>query len=178
MLLDLKALTEPREHLERTYPASAFDATDDFAVADPVALNLDVEKVRDGYRLAGRVTTRLRVPCCRCVEPCDTSLDAAFDLRYVPQERNTGTGEAEIAEDDLSTAFYRDEQIDLGQLMREQFYLGLPMKPLCREDCCGLCSVCGANLNVAKCGCSAEWHDPRLAVLEGLLHGRTEKDQT
>ena len=52
---------------------------------------------------------------------------------------NTGEGEREIEEDDLTTAFYENDEIDLGQLMREQFYLALPMKPLCRDDCQGLC---------------------------------------
>ena len=55
-----------------------------------------------------------------------------FDLRYQPHALNPGDDEREIEEDDLSTAFYEDEEIDLGQLMREQFYLSLPMKPLCR----------------------------------------------
>jgi uncharacterized protein len=49
----------------------------------------------------------------------------------------------------LTTAFYENDVIDLGQLMREQFYLSLPMKPLCRDDCRGLCAVCGENLNLA-----------------------------
>ena len=47
--------------------------------------------------------------------------------------RNTGEGEREVEEDDLTTAFYENDEIDLGQLMREQFYLSLPMKPLCRR---------------------------------------------
>jgi uncharacterized protein len=52
--------------------------------------------------------------------------------------------------------------------MREQMYLALPMKPLCRDDCRGLCPTCGANLNLAACGCKNEWEDPRLAVLRKL----------
>ena len=58
---------------------------------------------------------------------------SAFDLRYQPHAVNTGEGEREIEEDDLTTAFYENDEIDLGQLMREQFYLALPMKPLCRR---------------------------------------------
>ena len=173
MLLDLRMLAEPRERLERTYPASDFEATDDFAVAADVAFSCDVDRLHDGYRLVGRLTTRLRVACCRCVERCETPVDTAFDLRYLPQDRNTGDGESEIGDDDLSTAFYRDEQIDLGQLMREQFCLALPMKPLCRAECRGLCSVCGRNLNVSQCGCSAEWQDSKLDTLKGLLDRKT-----
>ena len=169
MLLDLKALRRPRVHLERTYPPSVFEVTDEFIVGKPVELVCEVEKIRDWYQLAGHLSTRLRVQCCRCGEGCDTDLDVAFDLRYVSEALSTGTNDAEIDNEDLTVAFYRDDQIDLRQLISEQFYLGLPMKPLCQEDCRGLCAACGKNLNFADCGCSVEWRDPRLAALDGLL---------
>ena len=169
MLLDLKTLGESRVHLERTYPPSAFEATDEFIVGKPVELVCEVEKIRDWYQLAGHLSTRLRVQCCRCGEGCHTDLDVAFDLRYVSEALSTGTNDAEIDNEDLTVAFYRDDQIDLRQLISEQFYLGLPMKPLCQEDCRGLCAACGKNLNFADCGCSVEWRDPRLAALDGLL---------
>jgi uncharacterized protein len=98
-------------------------------------------------------------------------VDAAFDLRYVPHSENTGgEGEAEreIEEDDLTTAYYRDETIDLGELVREQFYLALPMKPLCAEACKGLCPQCGMNLNQGTCDCRLEWQDPRFEALKAL----------
>ena len=169
MLLDLRTLGESRVHLERTYPPLAFEATDEFIVGKPVEQVCEVEKIRDWYQLAGHLSTRLRVQCCRCGEGCDTDLDVAFDLRYVSEALSTGTNDAEIDNEDLTVAFYRDDQIDLRQLISEQFYLGLPMKPLCQEDCRGLCAACGKNLNSADCGCSVEWRDPRLAVLDGLL---------
>ena len=50
--------------------------------------------------------------------------------------------------------------------MREQFYLALPMKPLCRDDCRGLCSMCGANLNRSTCDCKHDFADPRFAALK------------
>ena len=74
-------------------------------------------------------------------------------------------GEREVEEEDLETSYYRDDQIDLNELLREQFYLALPMKPLCREDCTGLCPQCGTNLNTGTCACAPQWEDPRLAPL-------------
>ena len=65
--------------------------------------------------------------------------------------------------------FYRDEQIDLNELLREQFYLALPMKPLCSEGCKGICPQCGTNRNAANCDCSPQWEDPRMAGLKTLL---------
>ena len=101
----------------------------------------DIFKDKAHFRLVGSVATTLELPCGRCLEPFTLPVDASFDLRYQPHAANTGEGEREIEEDDLSTAFYENETIDLGQLMREQFYLALPMKPLCGEDCRGLCTA-------------------------------------
>ena len=68
--------------------------------------------------------------------------------------------EREVEDEDLETSYYRDDQIDLNELLREQFYLALPMKPLCREDCTGLCPQCGTNLNTGRVHCAPEWEDP------------------
>jgi uncharacterized protein len=95
-------------------------------------------------------------------------VDAAFDLRYQPHTENTGEGEREIEEDDLTTAFYQNDEIDLEHLMREQFYLVLPMKPLCTDDCKGLCVMCGTNLNRGTCDCKRDFDDPRFDALRAL----------
>lgn len=174
MLLDLSRMREPLERIERTYPRSAFDASDDYAVTTEVALAFEIHKARDRYRLVGTLRATLHLACSRCLEAYPLPVDAAFDLRYLPQAVNAGEGEREVEEDDLSTAFYRDETIDLGDLVREQFYLALPMKPLCREDCRGLCPHCGTNLNRDACACAGRWEDPRLAALRSLLDRRKD----
>jgi uncharacterized protein len=102
------------------------------------------------------------------VEPFTLPVAAEFDLRYQPHTANVGEGEREVEEDDLTTAFYENDQIDLGLLMQEQFYLSLPMKPLCDNDCKGLCPTCGTNRNRGTCDCHTDWEDPRLAVLKTL----------
>ena len=133
-----------------------------------MSLSFDIFKDKAHFCLVGTIATTLELPCGRCLEPFTLPVDASFDLRYQPHAANTGEGEREIEEDDLSTAFYENETIDLGQLMREQFYLALPMKPLCAENCLGLCTLCGTNLNHGTCTCRREWEDPRLAVLKAL----------
>ena len=171
MLLDLNKLRGAREHVERTLPPAAFDPRDpEYAVAAPVELVMDVQRQgADAFSVTGHARTRLRVDCSRCIEPFEVPIDAAFDLRYVPQEANAGEGEREVGEEDLSTAFYREGMLDVVDLLREQFVLALPMKPLCREACRGLCPQCGTNLNHAQCACAPAWEDPRLAPLKSLL---------
>ena len=169
MLLDLRKVRSTRERYEKVYQLDAFSKDGEtFTVSAPVALAFDVFKDKAQFRLIGSVKTTLELTCSRCLEPFRWPVDAQFDLRYQPHAHNTGEVEREIEEDDLSTAFYEEEEIDLGQLMREQFYLSLPMKPLCREDCQGLCLVCGTNLNRGICSCKRDWEDPRLAALRLL----------
>ena len=171
MRLDLSQIRTALERYEKVYQPEAFssvfrDDPDTFQVVSPVSLAFDIHRNQQQFRLAGGVTATLELPCSRCLEAFTLPVDAPFDLRYQPHTLNAGEGEREIEEDDLTTAFYDDEQIDLGQLMREQFYLALPMKPLCREDCRGLCAVCGTNLNRGTCLCSTRWEDPRFAALK------------
>jgi uncharacterized protein len=169
LALNLARIRTAHEAFEQVYdPAAVATAEDGFAVVAPVALAFDIHKSGTQFRLVGSLKTTLQLPCSRCLEPLTWSVDATFDLKYQPRELNTGEGEREVAADDLTTAFYENDTIDLGQLMREQFYLSLPMKPLCSEECLGLCSQCGTNLNRDTCGCAREWEDPRFAALRSM----------
>src|SRR5262252_3907895 len=168
LALDLSKIRTAQERFERVYQPDQLPADDDFRIVAPVSLAFDVFKDKQQFRLAGEVKTTLELACSRCLEPFSMPVDQTFDLRYQPHAHNTGEGEREIEEDDLTTAFYENDEIDLGQLMREQFYLALPMKPLCTEACEGLCPVCGKNLNRESCDCKRNWDDPRMAALREL----------
>jgi len=170
MLLNLARIRVPHTEFEEVYAPELFHTGDDdvYRVAAPVTLRMDIDKTGVRFRLTGRVTTVLQLPCSRCLEPFPWPVDATFDLIYQPQTANTGEGEREVEEEDLGIGFYNNNEIDLGQLMREQFYLALPMKPLCADDCRGLCPICGTNLNKGTCECKREWEDPRLSVLKKL----------
>jgi uncharacterized protein len=170
-------------HLDRTFEPAQFDTPEareeDYRVVAPVRLVMNVHKDRDAYRVTGQVQTRLQLDCGRCLEAFEIPVDSVFELRYVPVSAATsgqeaaGRGgdaeEAEVAEDDLTTAYYKDETLDLGELMHEQFVLAVPMKPLCSDACKGLCPECGTNLNKGTCDCTPTWTDPRLAGLQDIL---------
>lgn len=176
LLFDVGHVRDRESRVERSYRAEqlARDAggqaqDESYRVIAPVELAFDVHKDNRHFRLTGRVSTTLEVTCGRCLEPFQRDVDEAFDLLYLPQSENKGEGELEIEGEDLSTAYYQGEVIDLWQLMREQFYLSLPMKLLCSDACRGLCPDCGTNLNLRTCDCRHDWDDPRLAVLRTLL---------
>jgi uncharacterized protein len=178
MQLSLRSLQDAHEHFEKQFEASVFPAAPDasgttedepFRVASPVTLSFDIDRQETGrYRVAGQLTGELELTCSRCIEPFTLPVVADVDLRYVPRVENAGDGEREVQEDDLSTSFYDNGEIDLLQLMMEQFQLALPMKPLCTETCKGLCPQCGTNLNTGTCDCSQKWEDPRLAALRAM----------
>lgn len=167
MQLDLGRIRQAQERFERTFaPSDVSTGEEVYRVVAPVHLAFDIHKDKQNFRLVGTVRTELELPCSRCLEPFRLPVDASFDQRYLPQVEASGEDETEVAQEDLETSFYTDEQIDLKELMREQFYLVLPMKPLCREDCSGLCPQCGTNLNTGTCDCGPVWTDPRLAALK------------
>lgn len=167
--LNLAKIRSAEEHFEREYAPGALNGEKDaYAIVAPVSLVFDIRKDKDKFHLVGRVKTTLEMPCSRCLEPFRIDVDAPFDLRYQPHAEHHGAGEREIEADDIDTAFYENDEIDLGQLMQEQFYLALPMKPLCKDDCKGLCPHCGTNLNKSTCDCHTHWEDPRLAALRAL----------
>ena len=177
MRLDLSHIRQPETVVDRTYGPDQFAAQDDYRVVEPAHLQAVAHKDQDRFRVVGRVTTTLELACGRCLEPYRIPVDASFDLRYLPQTAATADGgESEVADDDLSTSFYQDDAIDLAQLLQEQFYLALPMKPLCGPDCKGLCSACGTNLNVETCGCDTTWVDPRMDALKALIPNRKNDD--
>ena len=176
MLLDLTQL-HARHHVERDFAPDAFEPQDpDYRVIAPVSLVMDVDKAGGGvFKVSGTVKARLELECGRCLEPFEIPVDSSFDLRYVPATaENAAEPEREIGDDDLATTYYKEGSLDVIDLLREQFQLALPMKPLCSEGCKGLCPECGTNLNRAQCDCTHQWEDPRLAALKGLLKPEKE----
>jgi uncharacterized protein len=180
MRLDLSHIRQAETAFLRQYEPSAFAGDDeDYRVVAPVSLEFTIHKDHDRFRLVGTVATTLELACSRCLEPFTRPVNATFDLRYLPQgaaSDEAASDESETRDDDVSTTFYQDEAIDLSELLREQFYLVLPMKPLCSESCKGLCPECGVNLNVETCACQPLWEDPRLAALKALITDRKPDD--
>jgi uncharacterized protein len=169
MILHLNRFRSPLERVERTFQPEEFRSEgDDFRVVSPVDFAADVHKDGRKFRLVGSVAGTLETPCSRCLEPYTFPVKASFDLLFLPHADAPVEGETEVNDDDVGVSFYRDDEINLGEVMREQFYLAMPMKPLCRADCQGLCPVCGNNRNLAPCDCKSDWIDPRLEALRNL----------
>lgn len=169
MILDLRRLAGGVEQVSRRFEPATFDiSSDDFRIVAPVVLVAEAYKTGSNVRLVGRLTTTLEVACSRCLEPLAVPVEAALDLLFLPAVLHADDGERETNDEDVGVSFYQNDQIDLGEVIREQCYLAVPMKPLCREDCQGLCPVCGINRNREACSCQHAWVDPRLDVLRRI----------
>jgi uncharacterized protein len=169
LLLDVARLREGSDPLERTIAASELAPEEDYRVVAPVVLEATVAKDKAKVRIVGHASTTLEFACSRCLDGFEMPVDARFDLLYLPAVESHDAEEIEVREEDINTAFYKEGVIDLAELLHEQLYLMLPMKPLCRESCQGLCPVCGINRNVTTCSCETRWEDPRFAGLKALL---------
>jgi uncharacterized protein len=175
MRLELSHIRQPETDFHRVFqPADIASGGEDYRVTAPVDLRMTIHKDHDRFRLVGTVKTELELQCSRCLEPFVMPVDREFDLRYLPHGAAEADVEgdddgAEVEDDDVAVTFYRDDVLDLNELLREQFYLALPMKPLHADDCKGICPQCGTNRNVAPCDCNPHWEDPRLAGLKTLL---------
>lgn len=130
----------------------------------------------NSVHVRGRVQARLRLQCGRCLEGFEMPVAADLDLFYLPRAKEQQPGEEEddvrLSDHDMVVAYYDGDRLDLGEMLREQFFLDVPLRRVCRDACKGLCPVCGTNRTVTECGCPEPVSaDPRLAVL-GKLFGK------
>ncbi|MDX6693112.1 MAG: hypothetical protein QOF02_715 [Blastocatellia bacterium] len=119
-------------------------------------------------RLRGSVTARAEVDCDRCLKSVAVPIETEFDLTYIPASIYVEQETAELQEADLLVSVYEGGAIDVDEIVREQILLALPEQVLCREECHGLCPVCGTDRNIGGCACEEKVVDPRWAALKDL----------
>lgn len=133
----------------------------------PVRWRGRVTAAEPGFYLRARLDYEQTLRCDRCLAPMAQVAGADVELLLVPEPEPTGD-EIELSEGDLGVAYVEGEVFDTRPLLIEQLQLGVPMKPVCRPECRGLCAVCGADLNAGDCGCKQETKDPRWADLAAI----------
>lgn len=131
-----------------------------------------------GNRIFVRVKAETvgEVNCSRCLESFRMPVALDFEEEYRPGQVLPGReGEEQEEEDGKTFSVYQGDEIDLTEPIRQNLLLEIPMKPVCRPDCKGLCPSCGKNWNEGPCECEKETGDPRFAVLRGLFDGKDKK---
>jgi len=137
--------------------------------AEKVRVEGRLRKLKKGYHLRSRVITALVLTCSRCLDRFVFKVDVPLSVIYTDKLPRTQPREKCMDEKDVSLSYYNGDEIQIDDDVIGVIVLSIPMKPLCKEDCKGLCPVCGANLNREKCNCELEQIDPRLEKLKLLL---------
>lgn len=136
--------------------------------------DLPAEYLADG---SSRFTADLT--CSRCAEPYPFASASDFHLRFRPRPQVAREGEEiEVTPDELDIEFYTDRAISLRHLATEQIQLSIPMKPLCLEQCLGLCPTCGANRNREDCSCETSIADERWGALHNIREQIAKKRES
>lgn len=137
---------------------------------EPVQCEGSIDSTPSGFVLRMQLSYRQHLGCVRCLKDLEQELEAEIDLLVGVADDDDPQASAELeelGEDDLGVLILDSPRLDTSTLVVEQVVLGLPMKPLCREDCAGLCGQCGADLGEGPCDCNPQV-DPRWAALANL----------
>lgn len=141
----------------------------------PVALRLS--NIGQSKALVqGNARFTLVLACDRCLRDVDYTFDLSFDSVVVSPDYAGGdmvSGDSTEYEED-SPALMEGYHLNVDELVRDELLLNWPMKILCREDCKGICKVCGRNLNEGDCGCDDFVPDPRMAAIKDLFNANKE----
>jgi uncharacterized protein len=118
------------------------------AFCGPLEARLEAVYQDGKFQVKGSLRANVVLDCSRCLKSFTFSLEGEYEDEW-PADNNT--------------------ELDADELLREMYYTGLPLKPLCDEACLGLCTVCGENRNEKQCGCHVDEVDHRLSILKKLL---------
>ena len=137
-------------------------------IRGPVTGSLKINKAGHQVLVRGRVSGEVRLACARCLKDFTTAIEERVDIELRPVfDLDRAAQERELGSDDLNVEFFSGEALDAGHLAAEQISLAIPMKPLCQDDCGGICPKCGADRTLGACGCVPET-DPRWSALKDL----------
>jgi len=170
---DITAVPKDLEYAEDAADLNARLASGapDYRMASPVRVAASYYRAGLDVYLSGTLGGAVTGVCGRCAEEFGFSIDTPMRLVLSPRAAETSKDGA-LAADDLALSFYEGKEIDLAPLVHEQILLALPTRPLCAENCRGLCPSCGRNLNLEPCPCATTDAPTRLAVLPQLVRGK------
>lgn len=121
--------------------------------ATPVSYELTVRKFDDSVTIEGPVTLDAVLECSRCLDEFTVPLSLNMAVKLAPKSKLSHSPEMELHSDDLDIYYYEGDEIDLDPFIYDEIMLNIPVRPLCREECKGICPRCGKNMNSDPCNC-------------------------
>lgn len=172
LVVELSAI--PDQGLWRDFRSSAqaLGISDpDLAVVQPIDISCQFYKVDRDIAVQGTMRSTLRLTCGRCAEDFAQRLDVVLNAVYLPIQEASSERAKELEEDVDSTTdvySYVEQVIDIAEMARDKLLLSIPLQPLCRAGCQGLCPSCGLNRNIVSCQCAEEKLGSPFELLKGL----------
>ncbi|MEX2289678.1 MAG: YceD family protein [Mycobacteriales bacterium] len=165
LVVDTRELgRRPGSMREVRFPAPAPESLGVDLIGVPAGARLDLdlrlESVMEGVLVSGTATAPLAGECGRCLEPVSDTLAVELQELFAYPESD--------ADDDEDLARMEGDLLDLEPVLRDAVVLALPLTPLCRQDCAGLCVECGERLDDLPADHAHDAPDPRWAALQGL----------
>lgn len=176
MLIRLKDIKDQGLSLEFAEDAQSFPAVvelfadQEIEILQPISTRLRATRVGDMVEVQGHSTTRVKLPCSRCLSALEVPVEANYELTFVkqlpPVTVEEDAEEVELSAEEMGLVEFHGEEIDLREAIQEQVILALPLRALCDEACRGLCPQCGANLNETGCQCPPSEFRNKFSILK------------
>ena len=170
MRIEVEGLEEKRRAFRHSYAPEALIFDDDrVRLVSPVEVSGNILPRGRGIALQGRLSATVEVDCDRCLSPVTIPVDGNIDLRYTTVQDYQSSPASEIEAADMTLSVFDGAAIDLDEAVKEQLLLAVPARTVCREDCRGLCPVCGADRNRSECQCQVNADRSQWGALAEML---------
>ena len=158
---------------------SVIDLLNEGAAPSPFSATITIKPEENGiFHVSGKASASPELECSRCLKRFVFPIrDAAMEFDLAPERLVQSPGEHELGPGDMDLEFYRGEEFEPEEIIREQLLLAVPMVPVHSPDCKGLCPVCGIDRNEATCTCreeELEGKESPFAVLKKIIKPEKE----
>lgn len=169
MRIEIDRLEEADGKFSRVYSVDDLLLGDEgLRLIEPAEISGHARRNGREVELRGKLLAKLEGLCGRCLQPVEVPISTDFTERFVRAVSWVADEQHELQEEDLNLAVFDGEAIELDDLVREEILLAVPANVLCREDCQGLCPICGIDKNLSSCQCETKEIDSRWQKLKEL----------
>ncbi len=169
MIFDLREYKEFPAKASVEAIANEFDQfAEDVTKVNTVRAELAIQRSEEEYFCQGKVFAAYQIECSRCLQQYEHLIKQKTDFVICSESYHEKISEDRIDDEDYVFFTGSDLRVDIADQVRQVLVLSVPMMPLCSDECSGLCTQCGTNLNKSKCECDNEKIDPRWEELKKL----------
>ena len=173
MRIELAQLEDGKAEFNNVYEADSLALDDErVKLCGPASVTGKVRLSGPEVFVNGHLDSCIEVACDRCLRPIKLPVAGDFELEYISGSDYEANRNVELTEDLMSISVFDGESIDVDEIVKEQLFLAVPTRTLCKDDCKGFCLTCGADKNAGECECGSTEIDPRWAALKDLMSGK------